>query len=174
MGTVKGKSLSEAGKIDHMRQKVTKFIGSQAGKSTAFQKIYYIDPQKEAAAVDPDTDIFFEKRLTKSKGLVRKYKGRALFLLTYTCAANCRYCERQDRVGVGRDNEGRLTDQEIRAAVQEIAEHPDVTEVIFSGGDPLTHPKGLALASKLLAQIPHVSILRIHTRFPMQMPEHVD
>jgi lysine 2,3-aminomutase len=95
-------------------------------------------------------------------------------LLSYTCAANCRYCERQDRVGVGLDSEGRLNDDEIRAVSAALLERPQINEVILSGGDPLTHPKGLDLATELLGANPAIKVLRIHTRFPVQMPAKVD
>ncbi|TWT29328.1 L-lysine 2,3-aminomutase [Posidoniimonas corsicana] len=136
--------------------------------------MYLFDPEHEDLPANRDADLFLEKQLTRTKGLVYKYPGRAIVLLSYTCAANCRYCERQDRVGVGLDSEGRLQPEEIDAAVSFVAESPEITEVIFSGGDPLTHPVGLDRAWRAMAALPQVAILRIHTRFPLQAPDKVD
>ena len=159
---------------DRFAEKTTAHLRALAESSPALQKIYVFDAEHENLPANRDVDLFLEKQLTQTKGVVYKYPGRAIVLLSYTCAANCRYCERQDRVGVGLDDEGRLTDGEIAAATSFVAEHPEINEVIFSGGDPLTHPRGLALASEQMAAIAHVKILRIHTRYPLQLPEKTD
>lgn len=159
---------------DRFAEKTTPYLRGLIGDSDALRTIYVFDPKFEDVPANPEADLFFEKRLTTTKGLVHKYQGRALFLLTYTCAAHCRYCERQDRVGLGLDAEGRVADEDIDHAAQYLEAHPDVTEVIFSGGDPLTHPRGLEYASRLFAATSSVRVLRIHTRFPMQMPDKVD
>ncbi|MGI9429566.1 MAG: KamA family radical SAM protein [Bythopirellula sp.] len=159
---------------DRFAEKTTAHLRSLAERSPAVRQMYYFDAEHENVPANRDADLFLEKQLTRTKGLVYKYPGRVIVLLSYTCAANCRYCERQDRVGVGLDEEGRLTESEIRSAVQFVAEHDEITEVIFSGGDPLTHPHGLRLASQLMAEIPHVRILRVHTRYPLQLPDKVD
>ncbi len=167
-------AIGEAAAEDRFREKSTVYLRELAQQSAAIRAMYFYDPAHEDVPARPDVDLFFEKRLTRVKGLVTKYPGRALLLLSYTCAANCRFCERQDRVGVGLDAEGRLRPADIEAAAEYLRSRPDVTEVIFSGGDPLTSPRGLELASVLLSQIPSIRILRIHTRFPMQLPGRVD
>ena len=159
---------------DRFAEKTTAHLRDLAMQSPAVRQMYFFDAEHENVPANRDADLFLEKQLTRTKGLVYKYPGRVIVLLSYTCAANCRYCERQDRVGVGLDAEGRLTEPEIRNAVKFVAEHDEITEVIFSGGDPLTHPQGLRLASQLMAEIPHVRILRLHTRYPLQLPDKVD
>lgn len=159
---------------DRFAEKTTAHLRKLAETSPAIRSMYRFDAQHENVPADRDADLFLEKQLTPTKGVVYKYPGRVLVLLSYTCAANCRYCERQDRVGVGLDEQGRLTQPEIDRAVEFVAERPEITEVIFSGGDPLTHPHGLLWAATALAEIPHVRILRIHTRYPLQLPEKVD
>lgn len=159
---------------DRFAEKTTPFLRRLAQSSDAVRTMYEFDPAHEDVPANRGADLFLEKQLTRTKGLVYKYPGRAIVLLSYTCAANCRYCERQDRVGVGLDSEGRLTDADIDAAVEYVAERTEITEVIFSGGDPLTHPRGLERAWTALADVSRVAILRIHTRFPLQAPERVD
>jgi lysine 2,3-aminomutase len=159
---------------DRFAEKTTAHLRELAESSPAVRKMYFFDALYENVPADRGADLFLEKQLTPTKGLIYKYPGRALLLLSYTCAANCRYCERQDRVGVGLDERGRLTENDIQEAVHFVAQHPEITEIIFSGGDPLTHPHGLGFASRQLAALEHVRILRIHTRYPLQLPDRVD
>ncbi|MCA9240989.1 MAG: radical SAM protein [Planctomycetales bacterium] len=159
---------------DRFAEKTTEHLRRLAESSPAIAKMYRLDPEHETLPADRHADHFLEKQLTATKGVVYKYPGRVLLLLSYTCAANCRYCERQDRVGVGLDEEGRLKPDEIERAVQFVADRNEINEVIFSGGDPLTHPHGLRAAATAMAAIPHVRILRIHTRYPLQLPGKVD
>jgi lysine 2,3-aminomutase len=159
---------------DRFAEKLTPYLQELATISPAVRTMYVFDPVHEDVPADRSRDLFFEKALTRVKGLVQKYRGRALLLLSYTCAANCRFCERQDRVGVGLDSDGRLLPEEIRRAIDYVAGESSIREIIFSGGDPLTHPQGLLLACQLLASVSHVKVLRIHTRFPMQFPDRVD
>ena len=161
------------GDIERFAEKTTPFIRDLASRSPALQAIYYIDPAREQSPMPLNSDVMLEKSMTVAKGLVCKYSRRALLLLSYTCASHCRYCERQDRVGVGLDAEGRLNESEIHHAVRYLAERPDISEIIFSGGDPLTNMPGLMLACRELSRLPHVRMLRIHTRFPLQHPSAV-
>jgi lysine 2,3-aminomutase len=166
--------MSTEQRADRFQEKTTSYLRDLAARSPAIRTMYFFDPEHEDVPASLDNDLFFEKRLATTKGLVAKYPGRALLLLSYTCAANCRFCERQDRVGVGLDAEGRLRPEEIRAAVDHLRDRPDIYEVIFSGGDPLMNSKGLRLAAELLGQVEHVTMLRIHTRVPVQLPSLVD
>lgn len=159
---------------DRFAEKTTAYLRGLFHTSDAVRRMYEFDPAHEDLPVNRDADLFLEKELTQVKGVIQKYPQRALVLLSYTCAANCRYCERQDRVGVGLDEHGRLSDADIDRAVEFVAGRPDVSEVIFSGGDPLTHPRGLERAARGMAAVDHVRILRIHTRYPLQLPDKVD
>ncbi len=159
---------------DRFAEKTTAHLRELAQTSDAIRRMYVFDPEHEDLPADRDADLFLEKQLTRTKGVVYKYPGRAIVLLSYTCAANWRYCERQDRVGVGLDQEGRWTEEEIASAIAFVAEHEEIGEVIFSGGDPLTHPTGLEAAWTGMADLPHVEMLRVHTRYPLQLPGKVD
>ena len=159
---------------ERFAEKTTPHLRRLAETSDAIRRMYRFDPEHEDLPARTDVDLFLEKELTRTKGVVYKYPGRAIVLLSYTCAANCRYCERQDRVGVGLDAEGRMTNDEIDRAVRFVAEDDEITEVIFSGGDPLTHPLGLERAWAGMAALSHVKVLRVHTRLPMQAPEKTD
>lgn len=136
--------------------------------------MYFYEPEHEDIPADTNRDLLNEKVNTPIFGTVRKFDGRLLVLLSYACASNCRYCERQDRVGVGLDKVGRLTEQQVDAVVDYISNDPSLYEVIARGGDQLVHQKGLRRLFGAMAGIDHVRVLRIHTRFPLQWPQKVD
>jgi lysine 2,3-aminomutase len=159
---------------EHFQEKTTAFLRQLAMTSPAVRAIYTYDPESEAMPVNLDRDILDEKKHSPVKGVVYKFCGRILVMLSYTCAANCRFCERQDRVGVGLDSEGRLTEPDLHRVVEFVHSRPEINEVILSGGDPLTHPAGLELLASLLSSLPQVRILRIHTRIPVQQPGSVN
>lgn len=159
---------------EYFAQKTTRYLDRLAETSSAVRMMYFFDPKYENIPADLGRDLLLEKKFTPVKGIVHKFGSRALFLLSYTCAANCRFCERQDRVGIGIDKYGFLKPADIQNAVAYIAASPGINEVIFSGGDPLTNPEGLLLACQLLKKVPHVKIFRLHTRFPLQFPQKTD
>lgn len=115
-------------------------------------------------------DPLAESEVQLSPGVLKKYTGRALFIVTGACAIHCRYCFRrhfpyQDHAVVGSD---------WIDAIDAIAADATIEEVIFSGGDPLTVVDPL-LASLVdrLQRVPHVRRLRIHTRLPIMIPSRV-
>lgn len=159
---------------DRFQEKTTAFVRQLASHSPAVAAIYKYDPLTESFPVNRERDILDEKKHSPLKGVVHKFCGRIVILLSYTCAANCRYCERQDRVGVGLDALGFLRPEDIRNIASFIRAKPDINEVVLSGGDPLTNPQGLKLLTELISDIEHIRILRIHTRVPVQRPDVID
>ncbi|NNM60029.1 MAG: EF-P beta-lysylation protein EpmB [Legionellales bacterium] len=104
-------------------------------------------------------------------GLLQKYKTRVLLTISGACAINCRYCFRR-HFPYSDNNPGM---NGWMAAIDYIRARPDISEVIFSGGDPLTAPDNfLATLANHLASIPHVTTLRIHTRMPIVLPERIN
>ena len=69
---------------DRFREKTTVYLRKLAQRSAAIEAMYFYDPAHEDIPTRPDVDLFFEKRLTKVKGLVTKYPGRALLLLSWS------------------------------------------------------------------------------------------
>lgn len=104
-------------------------------------------------------------------GVLHKYQGRALLIATGSCAVHCRYCFRRHFPYA----EETAAADGWQAAVETIRDDPSISEVILSGGDPmsLTTPK-LAELTAGLATVPHLRRLRIHTRLPIVLPERVD
>lgn len=106
----------------------------------------------------------------KTPGLLQKYKGRALVLVTGACAIHCRYCFRRH---FNYNGASALPDR-AAGAVERLAADPSVVEVILSGGDPLMldDPAFATLVGKLAA-IGHLRRLRLHTRLPVVLPSRV-
>ncbi|HEX7652758.1 MAG TPA: KamA family radical SAM protein [Verrucomicrobiae bacterium] len=104
-------------------------------------------------------------------GLVHRYPDRVLFLVTDRCASYCRYCTRSRLVS---NAAGYDFHPEFDKQIAYIAAHPEIRDVLLSGGDPLllSDEKLENLLSRLRA-IPHVEFLRIGTRIPIFMPQRI-
>lgn len=108
-----------------------------------------------------------DKQFRKTPKLLHKYRGRALLICTQACAMHCRFCFRQNFPYAPLQSK---FDREIA----HISSDSTITEIILSGGDPLSlsdHYLG-ELCSRIAA-IPHVKIIRFHTRFLIGIPERI-
>ncbi|MDG9996275.1 EF-P beta-lysylation protein EpmB [Klebsiella oxytoca] len=117
---------------------------------------YSTDPLEEQHSVVP--------------GLLHKYSNRALLLVKGGCAVNCRYCFRRHFPYA--ENQG--TKRNWQKAMEYIVAHPELDEIIFSGGDPLMakdHELDWLLTQ--LESIPHIKRLRIHSRLPIVIPARI-
>ncbi len=104
-------------------------------------------------------------------GILHKYHGRALIVVTGACAVNCRYCFRR-QFPYGEAHGG---GSHWAQALDYLRRDTSIGEVILSGGDPLVVPDGkLAAMVDALAAIPHLRRLRIHSRLPVVLPQRVD
>jgi len=116
------------------------------------------DPVGETAAANP------------RRGIIHKYRGRVLLLVTGNCAVHCRYCFRRHFPYEANQNSRR----EWEEALAYVAADTDLSEVILSGGDPLlAADRYLEELVGRIAAIPHVRRLRIHTRLPVVIPRRV-
>lgn len=115
-------------------------------------------------------DPLAEKAANPLPGLLHKYHGRVLLLVAGECAVHCRYCFRREFPY----SENSPGTNGWNAVIDYIAADTSISEVIFSGGDPLiAKDKILADLVEKLAVIPHVQRLRIHTRLPIVIPERI-
>jgi EF-P beta-lysylation protein EpmB len=103
-------------------------------------------------------------------GLLHKYAGRALLVVTGACAVHCRYCFRR-HFPYAEANPSR---NQWSAALKYLRSHTDIREIILSGGDPLVLPDSRLLELiRELETIPHLQRLRLHTRLPVVIPDRV-
>lgn len=104
-------------------------------------------------------------------GLLHKYQGRALLTTTGACAIHCRYCFRRHFSY----SEANPVPGDWQPAINYLAQRPDISELILSGGDPLTlTDTRLHSLTAQLASLTHLSTLRIHTRLPVVLPARID
>ncbi|WP_445372938.1 EF-P beta-lysylation protein EpmB [Methylomonas sp. HW2-6] len=115
---------------------------------------------------DPVGDL----KAVAETGVIHKYRGRVLFIMTGACAVHCRYCFRRNFPY----GELQLSGRQFESALTYVEQRPEISEVILSGGDPL-----LLSDAKLeqlmfrFAEIGHIKRIRIHTRTPVVLPERV-
>jgi lysine 2,3-aminomutase len=107
------------------------------------------------------------------EGIVHRYPDRVLLKAVHVCPVYCRFCFRREMVGP--QGLGTLSPEAMDAAFAYIAAHPEIWEVILTGGDPLVlSPRRLDEIMGRLEAIVHVKIVRFHTRVPVVEPERID
>ncbi len=105
------------------------------------------------------------------RGILHKYRGRALLIASAACAIHCRYCFRRHFSY----QDATPTTEQWAQAFSYLESHGDISEVILSGGDPLTlNNDRLFQLMQRLEKIPHIRRLRLHTRTPIALPSRVD
>lgn len=119
---------------------------------------------------DGTADPLSEDEDSPVPSIVHRYPDRVLFLVSHLCASYCRFCTRKRKVG----DPSKIHPRYIEDGVDYIRSHPEVRDVIISGGDPLMlGDRKLERILKLLREIPHVEILRIGTRMPCFLPQRI-
>ena len=116
-------------------------------------------------------DPLAEEKNSPVPGLVHRYPDRVLFTVSNKCAMYCRFCTRKRKVG---REKMIITKKQILAGIDYIEDHPEIRDVILSGGDPLMlEDNELEWILKKLREIKHVEIIRIGTRIPCSLPQRV-
>ncbi|TAN63293.1 MAG: lysine-2,3-aminomutase-like protein [Magnetospirillum sp.] len=105
------------------------------------------------------------------RGIVHRYPDRVLLTPLLVCPVYCRFCFRRARVG---DADATLNEAEIEAALAYVAGRTELREVVVTGGDPLMLPPArIGRLIRRLAAIPHLELVRFHSRVPVADPERV-
>lgn len=127
---------------------------------------------EEAALVPGDLDDpLGEIAHEMAPGLVQRYPDRALLLATDQCAVYCRFCTRSRMVG---DGAGPSPPDALEPAMRYLEAHPEVRDVIVSGGDPLTVATDrLTRLLARLRKIPSIETIRLATRAPVTIPQRI-
>lgn len=116
-------------------------------------------------------DPLDESALSPVPGLIHRYPDRVVLLVSNRCPMYCRFCMRKRLVGSG---DAPIGKEGLRSALEYIAAHPAIHDVLLSGGDPLMlDDDSLSHILTGLRTIPHVAIIRIGTRIPVTLPERV-
>lgn len=126
--------------------------------------------RREFEVVEGYNNDPLEEHDTVAEGLLHKYRNRVLMIVKSGCAVNCRYCFR--RHFPYEDNSPNK--KRWQPALDYISAHPEINEVIFSGGDPLmAKDSHLAWLIEKISEIAHIKRLRIHTRLPVVIPQRI-
>jgi lysine 2,3-aminomutase len=132
-------------------------------------------PSPEELKITPEerADPIGDNAHSPVKGIVHRYPDRVLLKITNICAVYCRYCFRREMIGAGSDSG--LAQAELDAALDYIEAHPQIWEVILTGGDPLVlSARRLKSLLDRLSAIDHVKVIRIHSRVPIASPNSVN
>lgn len=117
-----------------------------------------------------NADPLSELASQPARGLLHKYHGRVLMMVSSACAVHCRYCFRRHFPY----QSIRSSRQQWHEALQYIRQDKDLSEVIFSGGDPLlANDHQLSWLTEQIASISHVKRLRVHSRLPVVIPSRI-
>ena len=130
-------------------------------------------PDVAETEISPDelADPIGDEARSPVKGIVHRYPDRVLLKPLHVCPVYCRFCFRREKVGPGGEA---LSAAELDAALAYIRDHREIWEVILTGGDPLMlAPRRLAELLGRLDALPHVAVLRIHSRVPIVDPGRV-
>ena len=121
---------------------------------------------------EESADPIGDHRHMPVKGVVHRYPDRVLLKPSHVCPVYCRFCFRREMVGPGGEA---LTPHELDAAYAYIRAHAEIFEVVVTGGDPLMlSPRRLAAMVATLSAIPHLGVIRFHSRVPVVDPERID
>ncbi|WP_114860360.1 lysine-2,3-aminomutase-like protein [Azospirillum brasilense] len=132
---------------------------------------YVPSPEEAYTAPEERADPIGDVARSPVKGIVHRYPDRVLLKPLHACAVYCRFCFRREMVGPGGEA---LSPDELDAALAYVRAHPEVWEVVVTGGDPLLlSPRRLSHIVRSLSDIPHVGVVRLHTRIPVADPARV-
>ena len=119
-----------------------------------------------------EDDPLHEEKHSPVLNLVHRYPDRVLFLVSNKCAMYCRHCMRKRRVG--KICSDKITYNAIKEGIKYISRQKTIRDVILSGGDPLLLEDDILKAIlNYIREIPHVEIIRIHTRIPCTLPQRI-
>lgn len=128
-------------------------------------------PEELLVTAAERSDPIGDNALSPVPGIVHRYADRALLKPLLVCPLYCRFCFRREHVG---PDGGVLDDAALENALNWLRTHPQIQEVILTGGDPLMlSPRRLGHIMAALSAMPHVTTIRLHTRVPVAAPERV-
>ncbi|MDJ0748018.1 MAG: lysine-2,3-aminomutase-like protein [Woeseiaceae bacterium] len=136
-------------------------------------KMQFVPDVRELSTLESELDDpIGDAKNSPVKGVVHRYPDRALLIPTHVCSVYCRYCFRREFVGSNGDDA--LTSEELADCFRYLRKHPEIWEVILTGGDPLVlSARRLSTIARELSSIEHIGVVRIHTRVPAAAPDRI-
>jgi lysine 2,3-aminomutase len=131
------------------------------------------DPRELDVRPEERADPIGDAAMSPLPGLIHRYPDRVLLKVTAICPVYCRFCFRREMVGPTLGEP--ISEEDIDRAIAYVDRRPAIREVILTGGDPLVlSPRRIASLTRRLDAIPHLSVLRWHSRVPVATPGRVD
>lgn len=129
-----------------------------------------VPDKAELEDLDGFEDPLNEDGMSPVPNITHRYPDRCLFLVSSQCGMYCRFCTRKRKVG----NSDKISMKELESAFKYIEDHPEIRDVILSGGDPLMLTDFmLEKVLKRLRDIPHIEIIRIGSKMPCVLPQRI-
>lgn len=154
-----------------MKEKITPHLrGLINSGSSAVQAQFTFAKTKPGFAFASDDPLGEETIYSPVKGIIHKYTNRVLWKVSFRCAAHCTFCTRIRQIGTP---DGDLSNEDIKNGLAYVRQHPEVNDIILSGGDPLVTTKPALAILSGLAQIKSVKVIRIDTRLPIHAPASI-
>jgi lysine 2,3-aminomutase len=185
-GTLREEGLVSAGLVDASRLEEIRRVAGKFAVALTADVAALIDPASSADPIaaqfvpngaeleiarDERTDPIGDARWSPIPGIVHRYPDRVLLKPTLLCPVYCRFCFRREVVG---KRPAMLDQSALARAFDYIRRRPEIWEVIITGGDPFVlAPRRLAEIVHTLDRIPHVAVIRFHTRVPVVDPRRV-
>lgn len=137
------------------------------GGVLALEFLPQLSELNQPGLIDPIGDKAFHK----APQLIHRYASRALFTPTSVCPVHCRYCFRKNEL----NHSDELFHAEFDQTLSYLRAHPEISEIIFTGGDPFTlSNEKLFSYLKAFSEIASIKDVRFHSRYPVIMPERFD
>lgn len=156
--------------FENFQMRITPNVLSQIGEVGDPVWNQYVPTVQELDVVDGVIDSLDEDGDSPVPNITHRYPDRVLFLVSPVCASYCRFCTRRRKVG---DPE-KIPLNQYESAFAYIGSHPEVRDVIMSGGDPMMlSDRRLEYLFQRLREIPHVEIIRIGSRITAHLPERI-
>lgn len=162
------------GVIQKFPMAITPYYASLIRKADISDPIFAMAVPQPRELVDPlflCDDPLSEDEDMPVPGMVHRYRDRVLLIATTMCSMYCRHCTRKRIAG---SRESCITQPRLRQVTEYLNAHPEVSDVIVSGGDPLTmSDESIEMVLSALRSVPTVQVIRIGTRVPVVMPMRV-
>ncbi|MDQ6635165.1 MAG: KamA family radical SAM protein, partial [Gemmatimonadota bacterium] len=156
--------------FDNFQMRITRESLSQIKEVGDPNWNQFIPSVQELEIVDGVIDSLDEDGDSPVPNITHRYPDRVLFLVSPVCASYCRFCTRRRKVG---DPE-KIPLNQYESAFEYIAAHPEVRDIILSGGDPMMlSDRRLEYILQRLRAIPHVEIIRLGSRITSHLPERI-
>jgi lysine 2,3-aminomutase len=156
--------------FDNFQMRISPNVLSILGEPGSPMWNQYVPTTQELDVVDGVIDSLDEDGDSPVPNITHRYPDRVLFLVSPVCASYCRFCTRRRKVG---DPE-KIPLNQYDSAFDYIAAHPEIRDVILSGGDPMMlSDRRLEYIFQRLRAIPHVEIIRLGSRITAHLPERV-